>query len=84
MIELQVMAVKIRLARFGAKNKPFYRVVVAPARTKRDGKAIETIGYYNPLVSPPQIKIEQKRLDYWLSCGAQPTLSVKKLLGLGQ
>lgn len=76
------MAVKIRLSRMGAKGKPFYRVVVTPARSKRDGKVIEIIGFYNPLTQPAQVKIEQKRFDYWLSCGAQPTESVRKILNL--
>ena len=74
------MAVKIRLSRQGAKNRPTYRVVVTPQRSKRNGKVIEIIGYYNPLTEPPQVKIEQKRLEYWLSCGAQPTEAVKRIL----
>ncbi|MDP3998170.1 MAG: 30S ribosomal protein S16 [bacterium] len=74
------MAVKIRLSRLGTKNKPSYRVVITPARSKRDGKFIEIIGHYNPLVHPPLVKIEQKRFDYWISCGAQPTGAVKKIL----
>lgn len=71
---------KIRLDRQGAKNKPFYRVIVTPQRSKQRGKFIEILGFYNPLVNPPQIKIEQKRLDYWLSCGAQTTEAVKRIL----
>jgi len=74
------MTVKIRLSRTGTKNRPSYRVVVTPSRSKRDGKSIEIIGYYNPLVNPPQVKIEKDRLDYWLSCGAQMTEAVKKIL----
>lgn len=74
------MTVAIRLSRTGAKNKPSYRVVVTPTRSKREGKFIEIIGFYNPLVEPPQVKIEQKRLEHWLSCGAQISEAVKKIL----
>lgn len=74
------MSVKIRLSRVGSKNKPSYRVVVTPTRSKRDGKVIEIIGFYNPLPRPPQVKVNQERLKYWLSCGAQVTSAVKKIL----
>ncbi|MBI4100326.1 30S ribosomal protein S16 [Candidatus Microgenomates bacterium] len=74
------MAVKIRLSRKGTKHKPFYRLVVMPSQNKRDGKFIEVLGFYDPKVQPPKIKVDQKRLEYWLSCGAQKTEGVRKIL----
>lgn len=72
--------VEIRLSRTGKKHKPSYRVVVSEARTKRDGKILETIGFYNPKSKPPVVKISKERVNYWLSCGAQLTPAVKKLI----
>lgn len=72
--------VKIRLKRIGAHKKPFYRVVVADARSPRDGKFIEEIGYYNPLTDPADIKINGESAKKWLADGAQPTSTVKALL----
>jgi len=72
--------VKIRLTRMGAKKRPFYRVVVADSRKRRDGPFIEIIGTYDPLKNPSEIKINTERAKYWLQCGAQPTEAVKKLL----
>lgn len=74
------MSVAIRLSRKGTKNKPSYRIIVIPARSKREGKFIEILGYYDPLLNPPKVKVERARLDYWLSCGAQPSEAVKKIL----
>ena len=74
------MAVKIRLKRLGSKKNPFYRVVVADERSPRDGKFIEEIGYYNPLTSPADIKIDAEKATKWLNNGAQPTETVKALL----
>ncbi len=71
--------VKIRLSRTGKKNAPSYRIVVMDSRTKRDGRVIERIGFYDPKTKPATIKIDQKRLDYWLSQGAQLTEAVKKI-----
>ena len=71
--------VKIRLKRMGAHKRPFYRVVVADSRTPRNGKFIEEIGYYNPLVEPPVIKINDEKAKTWLANGAQPTEVVKSL-----
>jgi small subunit ribosomal protein S16 len=71
--------VKIRLARTGKRNAPFFRIVVTDARTKRNGRIIEKIGFYDPKTKPPKLKFDQKRLDYWLSQGAQMTETVKKL-----
>ena len=76
------MAVKIRLTRMGKIRKPFYRVVVADSRTRRDGRAIEEIGVYHPTENPTVIKIDSERAQYWLSVGAPPTEQVKALLKL--
>ncbi|MCT4585101.1 30S ribosomal protein S16 [Peptostreptococcaceae bacterium AGR-M142] len=72
--------VKIRLKRMGANKKPFYRIVVADARAPRDGRFIEEIGYYNPVVEPKIVKIKEDRAKKWLGDGAQPTETVKYLL----
>ncbi len=72
--------VKMRLRRMGAKKKPFYRVVVADARAPRDGRFIEEIGTYNPMVDPSEININAELAKKWLGNGAQPTDTVKKLL----
>ena len=72
--------VKIRLTRKGAKKKPFYRVIVADSREKRDGPFLEIIGTYDPLKDPSEIKIDTERAKYWIGCGAQPSSTVKKLL----
>lgn len=73
------MAVKIRLRRMGSKKAPFYRVVVADSRCPRDGKFIEEIGYYNPLTSPVEVKVNEDKVNEWLKNGAQPTNVVKRL-----
>ncbi len=74
------MSVKIRLKRMGMKKKPFYRVVVADINCPRDGRFIEEIGYYNPMVKPAEVKVDGERAKYWLQCGAQPTDTVRVLL----
>ncbi|MBC7300958.1 MAG: 30S ribosomal protein S16 [Nocardia sp.] len=74
------MSVKIRLTRLGKIRNPQYRVVVADARTRRDGRAIESIGLYHPKEEPSLIQIDAERVAYWLSVGAQPTESVQRLL----
>ena len=74
------MAVKMRLRRMGAKQAPFYRIVVADSRSPRDGKFIEEIGYYNPLTEPVEVKVNEEKVSQWLSNGAQPTETVKRLL----
>ena len=74
------MAVKIKLARFGKIREPFYRIVVADARTRRSGRAIENIGLYHPKADPSVIEVNSERAQYWLSVGAQPTESVQALL----
>ncbi len=73
------MAVKIRLKRMGAKKAPFYRVVVADSRSPRDGRFIEEIGTYNPLVEPAKISIDEERALRWLQTGAQPSDTVRHL-----
>ena len=78
--EFTFMAVKIRLARHGAKKRPYYRVVVADARARRDGRFIEEVGRYNPCVEPSFVKFDEERLQYWLGCGAQPTDTVARLI----
>jgi len=74
------VAVKIKLARFGKIREPFYRVVVADARTRRSGRAIEAIGKYHPKAEPSVIELDSERVQYWLGVGAQPTESVLSLL----
>ncbi|MBE7027034.1 MAG: 30S ribosomal protein S16 [Ruminococcaceae bacterium] len=74
------MAVKIRLRRMGAKKAPFYRVVVADSRYPRDGRFIEEIGTYNPMVEPAEVKIDAEKTKQWIANGAQPTDTVKSLL----
>ena len=73
------MAVKIRLKRIGKKRAPHYRIVVMDARTKRDGRAIEEIGKYNPKTEPSFIHVESDRAQYWLGVGAQPTEAVEAI-----
>jgi small subunit ribosomal protein S16 len=76
------VAVKIRLTRMGKIRAPFYRVVVADSRTRRDGKAIEQLGIYHPTREPSVVEIDSDRAQYWLSVGAQPSDQVKALLKL--
>ncbi|EPD52818.1 MULTISPECIES: 30S ribosomal protein S16 [Paenisporosarcina] len=73
------MAVKIRLKRMGAKKSPFYRIVVADARAPRDGRQIETVGTYNPLTKPAEVKINEELALKWLSTGAKPSDTVRNL-----
>ncbi len=74
------MATKIRLARAGAKKKPFYQVVVADERCKRDGRFIENVGTYDPNQNPAVFKLEEAKTLEWLGKGAQPTDTVKQIL----
>ncbi len=74
------MATKIKLMRLGKKRAPYYRIVVADARTKRDGRSIETIGKYHPKEDPSFIEVDSDRAQYWLGVGAQPTESVAAIL----
>jgi len=75
--------VKIRLKRMGMKKKPFYRIVVTDSRNPRDGRFIEEIGYYNPLMDPAEIRVDMERAKYWLGNGAQPTDTTRALLKKG-
>ena len=74
------MAVKLRLTRVGSKKNPVYRIVAADSRSPRDGKFLEIVGRYNPQTEPSTIVIDEERTRKWLSQGAQPTGTVKKLL----
>ncbi len=71
---------KIRLRRIGAKKAPFYRIVVAESRYARDGRFVEEIGTYNPLVDPAEIKVDLEKAEDWMKKGAQPTDTVKFIL----
>ena len=74
------MAVKIRLRRMGAKKSPYYRVVVADTRYPRDGRYIEQVGTYNPMTEPATVDFDAEKITKWISNGAQPTDTVKRLL----
>jgi small subunit ribosomal protein S16 len=74
------MAVRIRLARHGAKKSPFYRIVVADGESPRDGRFLETVGTYNPLKEPAEVTLKSDRIEYWLGQGATPSDTVKSLL----
>jgi len=74
------LAVKLRLRRMGKKKQPIYKIVVADARSPRDGKFLEALGLYNPLTNPHTVDVKEERILYWLSNGAQPTNTVKSLL----
>lgn len=72
--------VRIRLKRVGAKNKPYYRIVVADSRSRRDGKCLDEIGTYNPLQKGDNVTMDLQKLDLWLSRGAQPTETVASFI----
>ncbi|MCP4677583.1 MAG: 30S ribosomal protein S16 [Deltaproteobacteria bacterium] len=74
------MAVKVRLARIGGKNRPFFRVVVADERSPMNGAFLEMVGTYDPTREPATVSLKRDRIDYWLSKGAQTTLIVSELL----
>lgn len=74
------MAVKIRLARHGAKKRPFYRIVAADSDSPRDGRFLEKLGTYNPLQEPAQVVLNTDRVKYWIGQGATPTDTVKTIL----
>ncbi len=76
------LAVKIRLARFGSKKRPYYRVVVADSRMPRDGRHIEEVGRYNPLTAPKTISLDLEKVDEWLAKGAQPSSAVSHLIDI--
>ena len=74
------MATKIRLARAGAKKRPFYQIVVADERSRRDGRFIENMGTYDPTKNPASVKLNEEKIVAWLGKGAQPTDTVRQLL----
>jgi len=74
------MAVKIRLARHGAKKKPFYRIVVADGESPRDGRYLEKVGTYDPLMDPAKVTLESERIKYWMDQGAKPSDTVNSIL----
>ena len=74
------MAVKIRLARHGAKKRPYYRIVVANSRCPRDGKFIEEVGRYNPCTEPAMVQFDMDKVEQWIKNGAQPTDTVASLI----
>lgn len=82
--EVKVLAVKIRLARAGAKKAPFYRVVAADSRAPRDGRFIEILGRYNPRTDPSTIELDVEKIDAWIAKGAQPSETVAKLLAIAK
>jgi small subunit ribosomal protein S16 len=75
-----LMAVRLRLTRVGSRKNPVWRVVVADARAKRDGRVIETVGHYNAQTDPSTISLDEQRIRHWLARGAQPSESVRKLM----
>ena len=74
------MAMKIRLTRMGSKKRPFYRVAALDSATRRDGRPVEYLGYYNPMVEPNDIKLDMEKIDKWLAQGAEPSNTVRSLL----
>ena len=74
------MAMKLRLTRMGSKKRPFYRIVAMDSATRRDGRALEYLGHYNPRVDPAEIKVDSEKVRFWLERGAKPTDTVRALL----
>jgi small subunit ribosomal protein S16 len=74
------MALRLRLTRLGSKKRPFYRVVAMNSETRRDGRALEYLGYYNPMVEPNEITLDHDKVRKWMEQGAKPTQTVKSLL----
>ncbi len=74
------MAMKLRLTRMGSKKRPFYRIVAMDSKTRRDGRALEYLGYYNPMVDPAEIKVDSAKVRSWLERGAKPSDTVRALL----
>ena len=74
------MAVKLRLKRMGSKQKPFYRIVAADARSPRDGRFIEVVGTYNPIKKPAEVNVDEEKALKWLNNGAEPTDTVRSIL----
>lgn len=74
------MAMKLRLTRMGSKKCPFYRIVAMDSANRRDGRALEYLGYYNPMVDPVEIKVDSEKVRSWLARGAKPSDTVRSLL----
>lgn len=74
------MAVKLKLTRMGSKKNPFYRVVAATDETRRDGRPLEFLGFYNPMTNPVEVKLDAEKVKRWLSLGAEPTDTVRSLI----
>lgn len=74
------MSVQIRLARYGSRKSPFYRIVVADIRSPRDGRFIENLGTFNPVVEPPKVELDTERLEYWKSRGAKPSATLTQVI----
>ena len=74
------MAVRIRLARFGTKNRPFYRVVAIDSQSKRNGRCLEQLGTYDPLAKPAEVKLNAERIEHWIGAGATPSDTVRSLI----
>ena len=74
------MAVKLKLTRMGSKKHPFYRVVAANVETRRDGRPLEYLGYYNPMTDPADVKLDAEKVRKWLALGAKPTDTVNALI----
>ncbi|MBT8764235.1 30S ribosomal protein S16 [Desulfohalobiaceae bacterium Ax17] len=74
------MALRLRLTRMGSKKRPFYRIVALNSETRRDGRALDYLGYYNPMTEPPEIKIDQEKVKMWMERGAKPSDTVRSLL----
>lgn len=74
------MAVKVRLTRLGSKKRPFYRIVAIDGESRRDGRALEFLGYYNPMVDPAEIKVDKEKVDQWVKKGAIVSDTVRSLL----
>lgn len=74
------MAVKLRLTRMGSKKRPFYRVVATNSATRRDGRPLDFLGYYDPMTNPAKVEIDQDKVKKWLDLGAEPSDTVRSLL----
>ncbi len=74
------MAMKIRLTRMGSKKRPFYRVVALDSATRRDGRPVEFLGHFNPMVEPNEIKLDMEKIEKWIAQGAEPSNTVRSLL----
>jgi small subunit ribosomal protein S16 len=74
------MALRLRLTRLGAKKRPFYRIVAVNSEARRDGRALDYLGYYNPMVQPEDVKVDNEKAKMWIDRGAKPTETVRSLL----